>query len=110
MSVFLPVGILQPDAMVFRAWLSAKKPGPVDRVPDICVEVLSFNRAYDRVTKRFVYGAAGVKELWLVDPGGFIERWAGAGLSRDGIVKKRLTSPLLPAFALDVPRLFADLP
>src|SRR5262245_38231764 len=52
---FAPDRILQPDAMVFLAHLDREQAGPIDRVPEICVEVLSSNRAYDRVTKRFIY-------------------------------------------------------
>ncbi len=65
---FAPGRILQPDAMVFLATIDREEPGPITRVPEICVEVLSVNRAYDRVTKRFVYGSAGVVEYWIVDP------------------------------------------
>ena len=105
---FAPNRILQPDAMIFLARISRDQAGPIDRVPEVCIEVLSSNRAYDRVTKRFVYGASGVLEYWVVDPAGFIERWSNPGLSRDEILSDRLTSPLLPGFALDVGKLFAN--
>jgi Uma2 family endonuclease len=100
--------ILQPDAMVFLHRLDIKGQGPVDRVPEICIEVLSSDRAYDRITKRFVYGAAGVTEYWIVEPAGLIERWDGPGLARAALVTDRLTSPLLPGFVLDLPALFAE--
>lgn len=106
---FAPGRILQPDAMVFMSKLELRQAGPIDLVPEICVEVLSSNGAYDRVTKRFIYAAAGVSEYWVVDPGGFIERWSSPGLSRTETLADRLTSPLLPGFDLDVARLFADL-
>jgi Uma2 family endonuclease len=99
---------LQPDAMVFLTRISRDQGGPIDRVPEICIEVLSSNRAYDRVTKRFVYGAAGVLEYWIVDPAGFVERWSKPGLSHDEIIGDRLRSSLLPEFELDVARLLAD--
>jgi Uma2 family endonuclease len=105
---FGPNRILQPDAMVFLAHIDRAQPGPIDRVPEICVEVLSSNRVYDRVTKKFVYATAGVSEYWLADPAGFIERWSGPGLGRDETIAERLSSSLLPGFELDVPRLFAD--
>ena len=106
---FGPNRVLQPDAMVFLARIEREQAGPIDRVPEICIEVLSSNRAYDRVTKRFVYGAAGVQEYWMVDPGGFVERWTGAGLSREELIPDRLTSGLLPGFELAVDKLFVDL-
>lgn len=104
---FAPGRILQPDAMVFLASIDRDAAGPITRVPEICVEVLSVNRAYDRVTKRFVYGSAGVVEYWIVDPAGFVEVWSGPALAHETGVTDRLTSPLLPDFGLDVPKLFA---
>jgi Uma2 family endonuclease len=105
---FAPNRILQPDAMVFLSRLERGQPGPIDRIPEICVEVLSTNRVYDRVTKRFIYGAAGVAEYWIVDPAGFIERRWGPGLV-DEDRPEHLASPLLPGFSLDVAKLLADL-
>jgi Uma2 family endonuclease len=105
---FAPGRILQPDAMVFLSRLERGRETPIDRVPEICVEVLSSNSAYDRVTKRFVYAAAGVREYWVVDPGGFIERWTGPNLSGPEVLEARLTSVLLPGFELDVAALLAD--
>jgi Uma2 family endonuclease len=106
---FAPGRILQPDAMVFLTKLPWDQQGPINRVPEICVEVLSSDRLYDRVTKRFIYAAAGVKEYWVVDRNAFIERWSEAGLAHEEILRERLTSPLLPGFELDLARLFADL-
>jgi Uma2 family endonuclease len=105
---FGPNRILQPDAMVFLSRLTRAQAGPIDRIPDICVEVLSTNRVYDRVTKRFIYGAAGVSEYWLVDPAGFVERRSGPGLVHEDR-PEHLTSPLLPEFSLDVAKLLADI-
>lgn len=104
---FAPGRILQPDAMVFLAAIDREQPGPITRVPEICVEVLSLNRAYDRVTKRYVYGSAGVLEYWIVDPAGFVEVRTGPSLAHETAVADRLTSPLLPDFGLDVPKLFS---
>lgn len=105
---FAPGRILQPDAMIFLTKIERGQTGPIDRIPDICIEVLSSNSAYDRVTKRFVYAAAGVREYWVVDPGGFVERWSGPDLSRCETIADRLASALLPAFDLDVAKLFSD--
>ena len=106
---FGPNRILQPDAMVFLARIPGSQRGPIDRVPEICVEVLSTDRVYDRVTKRLVYAAAGVQEYWVVDVNAFIERWRGSGLVEEEILRDRLVTPLLPGFELDLPRLFAGL-
>lgn len=106
---FAPNRILQPDAMVFLTRIDRAQSGPIDRVPDICIEVLSANRAYDRVTKRFVYGAAGVREYWVIDPAGFVERWSGSNLGRPETIPDRLLSPLLPDLEIDVAKLLSDL-
>lgn len=99
---FAPDRILQPDAMVFLEALERDVASPIQRIPDLCIEVLSSNRAYDRVTKRFLYAEAGVTEYWIVDPAGIVERRSGPGLARREEVAGRLTSELLPGFELDV--------
>jgi Uma2 family endonuclease len=101
--------IVQPDAMVFLAHIDRNQLGPIERVPEICIEVLSNNRAYDRITKRFVYAAAGVAEYWLIDPAGLVERWSGPGLAKDEALTDQLSSVLLPGLSLDLRGLFADI-
>lgn len=103
---FAPGRILQPDAFVILGELALDHEGPIDRVPDLCIEVLSTNRVYDRLTKRFVYAAAGVRELWLVEPGGSIERWSGEGLETSEVTTASLTSPLLPGLTIALATLF----
>jgi Uma2 family endonuclease len=97
--------ILQPDAFVLFAALATDHEGPIDRVPELCVEILSGNRAYDRLTKRFIYAEAGVAELWTVEPTGIVERWSGPALSQSELLTDRLVSSLLPGFSLEVSRL-----
>jgi Uma2 family endonuclease len=104
---FAPGRILQPDAFVLFARVPRSHEGPIDRIPQLCVEVLSGERVHDRVTKRLLYGAAGVAENWVVEPAGLIERWSGPGLARADELRRRLTTPLLPGFVLDLRRLFA---
>ncbi len=99
--------ILQPDAFVLLAAIPRKHEGPIDRVPDLCLEVLSSNRVHDRVTKRLLYAAAGVREYWVIDPAGLVERWTGPGLAEATVPRASLRSPLLPRFRLDLRRLFA---
>jgi Uma2 family endonuclease len=100
--------ILQPDAMVFLAALARDVGTPLDRIPELCIEVLSSNRAYDRVTKRFIYAEAGVAEYWIVDPAGVVERRTGPGLIRAEEIDDWLTSELLPGFQLSVSELLGS--
>lgn len=103
---FGPDRILQPDAMVFLKALDREATSPLVERPAICVEVLSTNRAYDRVTKRFLYAEGGVEEYWIVDPAGIVERRFGPGLARSETVAESLRSPLLPGFQLETAALF----
>lgn len=103
---FGPGRILQPDAFVILASVPADLAGPLVQIPEVCIEVLSTNRAYDRITKRAVYASAGVRECWLVEPAGPVERWSGVGLAECETLTDRLISPLLPGFELDLAELF----
>jgi Uma2 family endonuclease len=102
---FAPNRVLQPDAFVLFAALPVDQEGPIQNIPELCVEVLSSNRAHDRLTKRFAYAEAGVAELWTVEPTGSVERWSGPGLAQSVLLSDRLTSPLLPGFDLDLTEL-----
>ncbi|MCC6765614.1 MAG: Uma2 family endonuclease [Deltaproteobacteria bacterium] len=104
---FAPGRILQPDAFVLFGRIPRAHQGPIDRVPELCIEVLSSDRLYDRVTKRLLYAAAGVQEYWVVEPAGAVERWSGRGLARAAALRQRLATPLLPGFDLNLPRVFA---
>ncbi|MEY4576740.1 MAG: hypothetical protein RL701_1443 [Pseudomonadota bacterium] len=105
---FGPGRILQPDAMVFLARLPDDSPTPIDRIPELCIEVVSANRAYDRVTKRLVYAEAGVQEYWLVDGvADNVEVRTGQLLGGAHSAATTLASALLPGFALDLQVLFA---
>ncbi|MGE0323433.1 MAG: Uma2 family endonuclease [Polyangiaceae bacterium] len=99
---FAPGRILQPDAFVLFKHLPLTHEGPVNDVPELCVEILSSNRAYDPMTKRLVYGEAGVKELWTVSLDGSSERWFGERLSECEATSEQLTSPLLPGYVFDL--------
>lgn len=90
-----------------QLFLSDEIESPLDRIPEICIEVLSGNRAYDRVTKRYLYAEAGVAEYWIVDPAGVVERRSGPELGELESIEPRLTSLRLPGFALDLAVLFA---
>lgn len=103
---FGPGRILQPDVFVILAKIPRDHQGPIERIPELCVEVLTSDRVYDRVTKRLLYADAGVKEFWVVDPARYIERFTGEGLKCAEILQQTLTSPLLPGFQLDLVKLF----
>jgi Uma2 family endonuclease len=98
--------ILQPDAFVLMERIPSGHEGPITATPALCIEVLSANRAYDRLTKRLIYGEAGVKEYWIVDPPRCVERWTGPQLGQVEELVDRLTSPLLPGFELAIATLF----
>lgn len=101
--------ILQPDAMVFLDPLERGVRMPIERIPDLCVEVVSGNRAYDRTLKREVYADAGVREYWTVVPSlRFAERWTGPGLATREECRESLASLVLEGFALDVAALLKE--
>lgn len=82
-------------------------------VPDLIVEVLSpSNRDYDLDEKRPAYRAAGVREIWLVDPQErrlIQDRRRGERYTTRTMNTGRATSVALPGFWLDVAWLWADL-
>ncbi len=122
-------GVLRQDVFVAFAhdehlapdicwWRAGRRPpvvqGEIDVVPDLVVEVLSpSTRANDLGPKRAAYLRAGVRELWLADPG---ERTltrvlADPGRSVDGAqetltASDTLTSKLLPGFTLPLAHAF----
>jgi Uma2 family endonuclease len=61
---------VQPDILVLLPGWSGqvRRRGP-QGTPDLVIEVLSpSNRGHDLLTKRALYGRAGVREYWIVDP------------------------------------------
>jgi Uma2 family endonuclease len=99
--------ILQPDLLVFLDPLPRGVKTPIERIPDLCVEVVSRRHAYDRITKRRMYAEAGVREMWtIIGSQRLVERWTGDGLATLEECRERLTTPLLPGFELDVRGLF----
>lgn len=110
-DVFVRVGdaYLAPDV----AWWSAgREPdigiGAIGDVPDLVIEVLSpSTRENDLGPKRVQYLAAGVQELWLVDPADATV----LGVTPAGDVRLggggELASPLLPGLRLRIADIFA---
>lgn len=103
---FGPARILQPDAFVILQRIDPFTRGPITVIPSLCIEVLSDDAPYDRITKRLIYAGAGVEELWTVHADGYVERWTGPGLVNVETITDRLTTPLLPGFELRVEALF----
>jgi Uma2 family endonuclease len=101
--------ILQPDAFVLLEEIPFSHEGPIDRVPELCIEVVSSDRVYDRVTKRLVYAAAGVQEYWVVEHAGIVERWHGPGLVESEELRQHLATSLLPGFSMDIGALFSQI-
>jgi Uma2 family endonuclease len=100
--------ILQPDLFVFLEPLPRDVKTPIERIPDLCVEIVSRRHAYDRITKRQMYAEAGVRELWtVIEKQRLVERWTGPDLATLEECREHLTTPLLPGFDLDVAALFA---
>ena len=101
--------VLQPDVLVHVQPLPRPVATPITAIPDLCVEIVMGNRVYDRITKRFVYADAGVREYWTVVPDlGFVERWTGDRLATREECRERLVTPLLPGFELGVTALLKE--
>jgi Uma2 family endonuclease len=98
--------ILQPDLFVLFARIPADHEGPITQIPELCIEVLSSRASYDRLTKRVVYAEAGVRELWTVQPGYYVERWSGERLSQLTKLERTLESELLPELVIELATLF----
>ncbi len=97
--------IVQPDLFVVRGGVDPRR--IVDTVPDLVVEVLSGNRAYDRLAKRALYEEAGVGEYWIADPDARrIEQVTGGRILA---ATDRLRAAALDGVEVDVEAVFAGL-
>jgi Uma2 family endonuclease len=119
--IFSPDNDVIPDLVwVRRERLTAvlDQAGHFRAAPDLVIEVLSpgsDNEQRDRELKLKLYSRRGVLEYWIVD-------WhlrqievfqrVGVALELAATLREtdRLTSPLLPGFALSLADLFADIP
>jgi Uma2 family endonuclease len=71
LDVFFPgADPVQPDIMaMLPGWRGALEQRGPQGSPDLVIEVISpSTRGHDLLTKRALYGRAGVREYWLVDP------------------------------------------
>jgi len=92
-------------------WSAARRPplpqGQMTVIPDWVAEVLSpSTRENDLGLKRERYLAAGVRELWLVDPSAGSVLVVGAD-GREQVAGERVASRVLAGFTVEVARLFA---
>jgi Uma2 family endonuclease len=112
-----PDSVLKPDVW----WIGPARLASIDLAaatvsgpPDLAVEVRSPGTwVVDVGRKRALYEAAGLAELWLVDPPArsvLVLRRSGPGAPFDEFVEPsgtdRLASPLLPGFGAEVDPLF----
>jgi Uma2 family endonuclease len=100
-----------PDVAVIlgdhRVELEEAKVIPI--VPDICCEVLSPSETQAMIHRKLrQYFAAGVKEVWIIDPqSSETEVWNGPVLPERALTDQdTLASPLLPGFELPLRVLF----
>ncbi|MGI9081734.1 MAG: Uma2 family endonuclease [Thermoleophilaceae bacterium] len=106
-----------PDVVWFRAErLPSDWEAEQQEIPDLAVEIRSPGTwRFDVGRKRDTYERGGLPELWLVDTQAEVvtaHRRSAAGVAVFDIELvvgsgERLTSPLLPGFALDLSPLFA---
>ena len=63
---------VEPDIVVLLpGWQGRIRQRGPEGIPDLLIEILSpSNRVHDLLTKRSLYGRAGVREYWIVDPMG----------------------------------------
>jgi Uma2 family endonuclease len=107
-----PLTRRSPDAAVILGDRSAELENAkvIPIVPEIAVEVLSPSETPRMIHRKLrQYFAAGVKEVWLIDPEPReVEIWTGPALP-DRVLAPGdvLTSALLPGFALLLAELFA---
>lgn len=106
---FGPTRILQPDLMLWLKPLPERYVYPVPHVPDLVVEVVSSfghrSDMFDHDDKVRMYQAAGVSEVWVIDPRlELVARYSGeqrTSQHRDEEIA-RIASILLPGFRLDI--------
>lgn len=95
-----PGRIVQPDLFVMRGGWDGSET-PIDRVPELVIEVLSARRGYDRITKRLLYAEAGVAEYWIVDANANTVEVC-AGIEPVGLERVRVVSRAIEGLAVEL--------
>jgi Uma2 family endonuclease len=97
--------VIQPDLVVLlNDNLGLIKDEGIYGTPDIIVEILSKNKAYDTQRKKLLYEKAGVKEYFIIDPeskattlftlnnsGGFEKAYEETGILRSALLSAAIT-------------------
>jgi Uma2 family endonuclease len=116
LDVFFPgADPVQPDILVLLpGWRGTLEQRGPQGAPDMAIEILSpSNRNHDLLTKRALYGSAGVRECWIVDP----ERKTVDVLTLEGDAlvtaqtasgDEAVVSPLLGGGSFPLPAIFAN--
>jgi Uma2 family endonuclease len=87
--------------------------GPLEFAPDIAIEVLSPDDRPSRVSEKVsFYLRAGTEIVWLIDPEErtLTEHRRGDVARIYDETEQVSAAPVLPSFALELPRLFSALP
>ena len=116
--VMSPFDVVEPDLLLISSDQAALLTDTHLRgAPALVIEILSpGTRRRDRQLKRDLYGRAGVREYWMVDPKAAtitVSRRDAAGdfplvATLHASAGDSLTSPLLPGFVLPLPALLRD--
>ncbi|HEX6641607.1 MAG TPA: Uma2 family endonuclease, partial [Thermoanaerobaculia bacterium] len=95
--------VVEPDIIfVSRARRHIITEANIVGAPDLVVEVLSTNRAYDEVVKFKRYDAMGIAEYWIADPQRETMKIYRRVSGRFALAESSdpLRTPLLPGFTL----------
>lgn len=112
--VFSPENTVQPDILfVSKEQEKLITDDNIQGAPDWIIEILSPATAYsDLIEKKETYEKFGVKEYWIVDPKKKRIELHGLQEGKYQLLQKKektgkITSELLPGFAVDVKKVFA---
>ena len=112
--IFAGQEVAQPDILfVSNARAEIVTPDNVQGAPDLCVEIVSpSTERYDRGYKLALYGRHGVREYWIVEPGGetvdiYVHRDTGLFHEATYIRDDYLISPLLEGLTISLDEVFA---
>ena len=105
--------LLAPDAyFIDRKRAPSRKLKRFEGSPNLALEVLwPSNRDDDLLDKRPAFRAAGVGEIWFIDPieqQVIVDRKRGRGYVEDIVTRGKVHSEVLPGFWLDVDWLWSD--
>lgn len=103
--------VYRPDVLYLRAERWPALRSQITAAPDVMVEVASpESRAYDAVTKKSDYEAAGVGEYWIIDPSHNQEHFHRLEQGKFAMVATQgdfFVSTAIPGFRLDLAALRA---